>query len=413
MAWTNFFTRLFRPAAPELKEFDRLLLVFSDIEMGGGGPMDDFPQSNFLGDLLLSYNRYPFSKRPIDLVLNGDTFDLLKTPCDGAYPHLIDRDIALAKMRQVAGCHAKFFTALREFLGFRRAPRRVHFIVGNHDFEILFPEVQAFLSELCGAGAQVFFPGFGTAFGDVKIEHGSQHDTLFYMNPAQPFIKHEGRDLLNVTWATVAILNAVMPLQPACYHLDRIKPRDALFSVLPEVKELLVSSFWKYWTRDFFKGYMSSSDPFKKVTWRMFKEVMRRFSSLDPEVQMGNDLQKEMRSSNQYSVYIVGHKHEVALSSYGDRKFIQTGCFRNEFMMSPDGARFKPMPKSYAEVYMKEGKAVCSHLVEVPCPPLPENEVPRPLNEYKTVISGLLGPSDERVKRLEEMKKQELAETVS
>ena len=34
---------------------DRLLVVFSDVEMGAGGALDDFPRSDFLSNLLLDY----------------------------------------------------------------------------------------------------------------------------------------------------------------------------------------------------------------------------------------------------------------------------------------------------------------------------------------------------------------------
>lgn len=64
--------------------------------MGAGGPFDDFPQSDFLGELILSYNSPPFHELAVDLVFNGDTFDLLKTSYVDEYPRHITRDVALA-----------------------------------------------------------------------------------------------------------------------------------------------------------------------------------------------------------------------------------------------------------------------------------------------------------------------------
>lgn len=68
---------------------DRLLVVLSDIEMGAGGAWDDFPHCDRLGELLLSYAGPEHANRAVDLVFNGDTFDLLKTNVDGAYPRHI------------------------------------------------------------------------------------------------------------------------------------------------------------------------------------------------------------------------------------------------------------------------------------------------------------------------------------
>lgn len=53
---------------------DHLVLVFSDIEMGFGGPEDDFSHSNFLKEILERYALDEYANTDIDLVFNGDTF---------------------------------------------------------------------------------------------------------------------------------------------------------------------------------------------------------------------------------------------------------------------------------------------------------------------------------------------------
>ena len=108
---------------------DRLLVVMSDIEMGNGGHTDDFPHSDFLGELIVSYNGPRYRDLPVELVFNGDTFDLLKTPWRGACPSHITAAIALGKLAQVAAAHPAFFAALRTFLAHPHAERRVHLSV--------------------------------------------------------------------------------------------------------------------------------------------------------------------------------------------------------------------------------------------------------------------------------------------
>ena len=132
-----------QPGLPS--DVDRLVVVFSDVEMGSGGDRDDFPHSPFLADLILSYLDGPFSDMAVDFVFNGDTFDLLKTPYKDTFPHHITKDVAVAKMAAVAAAHPKFFEALSHILDHPSGNNRVHFVVGNHDSEILFPEVQGFL----------------------------------------------------------------------------------------------------------------------------------------------------------------------------------------------------------------------------------------------------------------------------
>src|SRR5689334_16167221 len=97
---TNDGCQWIRPRAQ--RGSDRLLVTLSDIEMGSGGPWDDFPHDDHLAELILSYAGSEHRDHAVDLVFNGDTFDLLKTSVDGAYPHHITPAVALAKLDRVA-----------------------------------------------------------------------------------------------------------------------------------------------------------------------------------------------------------------------------------------------------------------------------------------------------------------------
>ena len=119
------------PRAP-----DRLLAIFSDVEMGTGGPLDDFPHPEFLAGLIDAYGAHPGRELAIDLVFNGDTFDFLKTPVADTFPRHITAELALSKLEAIASAHRPFFAAVRGFLGGSSGERQVHFVVGNHDAEL-------------------------------------------------------------------------------------------------------------------------------------------------------------------------------------------------------------------------------------------------------------------------------------
>lgn len=377
---------------------DRLLVVFSDVEMGPGGAYDDFPNSGFLGELLLSYAAPAYEGYAIDIVFNGDTFDLLKTSVDGVYPRHVSVDVALRKLDRVAQAHPQFFASVRELLA-RTGPRgRVSFVVGNHDPELLFPEVQAAVRRLCG-GERVVFPGLSLDIGRVHIEHGSQVDPLFQMDAARPFIEYRGERLLNLTWATVALLDVVIPLQPLLYHHDRLKPRQLLLALIPEIKELLTGAFWEYWTRDYWRDVLRGSDPMKGVSWTMLKELVRRLVTWDPDITMGDDFQRRLVASDRYDLYLVGHQHEPGLWSHGHRKVIRTGAMRDEFMLDADGAIRTQINKSYAEVLLAGGEVVRSQLVEQVAPPRPEGTMPRSIFEVVPCIRELLADRERRARQ--------------
>ena len=367
------------PSATELRSRgapDRLVVVFSDIEMGAGGPYDDFLRSDYLADVIRGYGLDPLRRLAVDLVFNGDTFDLLKTSSRGGWPTHVTRDIALDKMERVAAAHPAFFEAVREHLRADPGSRRAFFVVGNHDMDLLYPEVQAAVRERLGGSPGVHFPGFDLSLGRVHVEHGSQLDPLFYVDPARPFVAmRSGENVLGLSWATVALLEVVIPLQPLLYHHDRLKPKELVLELLPEVRELFTNGFWTYWTHRYLRELVSG-DPLKSVSWTMLKELVRRRVSGDVDVAMGDALQRRMIESDDADLYLVGHQHEPGWWSHGHRKVLRTGCVRDEFMLLERGRAQVPLNKTWAEVYLRGDQVVRSHLVERVAPERPPGTTP-------------------------------------
>lgn len=355
---------------------DRLVVVFSDIEMGAGGPEDDFPRSDYLADVIRGYGRDPYRWLAVDLVFNGDTFDILKTSSRGGWPTHVSRDIATDKMERIAAAHPAFFEAVRDHLAGDPERRRAFFVVGNHDMELLFPEVQNVVRDKLRAPPNAYFPGFDVSIGRLHMEHGSQQDPLFTVDPKRPFTTSKGGErILNLSWAAVAITEVALPLQPILYHHDRLKPKERVLELLPEVKDLLVSEFWGYWTRRYFRDLVSG-DPLKTLSWTMLKELARRLASNDVEVGTTDEVQRRMTTSDQYDAYLIGHQHEPAIWSHGHRKVIRTGCIRDEFMILDGGHVQMPLNKTWAEIYLSGDDVVRSQLIEEVAPERPSGTMP-------------------------------------
>jgi hypothetical protein len=369
---------------------DEMLVVVSDIEIGAGGPTEDFPQSAFLGDLLLRYCEPPFDDLRLTVVFNGDSFDLLKTPLsDGSYPIHITEEIALAKLERIIGAHGPFFDRMRKFMRHPGAPRSVVYVVGNHDMELVFEGVQLRLREELGVPERVAFPGLRHRHGLVHVEHGQQHDPLFAVDVDNPFLDWKEGRILNLPWGTLALLEVAMPFLPDLYQIDRLKPKKVVLEALPEVRELLLTAFWKYWTRDFWQRYWSTRDPLRRVTWTMLQEVAYRFSTGDPEVSMQDCRRLLHRRRDDTVLILLGHEHEPAWWNEGARRVLRTGCFRNEYAADLVGSDHQLLPKVYAEVYMNEGAPMRSRLVELESPPAPPESMPVSLSRIIEQVPGL------------------------
>jgi len=382
----------------------RKVIILSDIEMGGGDKFDDFPHTDFLSEFLEGYNDESYLDVELDLVFNGDTFDFLKVDIGGAFPHLIDEHIALAKLSRISRAHHQFFKTIQNFIECGRRPRRVHFIVGNHDMELFFPKVQEKVIELCGGSGQIFFPGFQLTIRDLYIEHGNQRDTLFSIDPQSVFLEHEQRNVLKLPWATVTLLNAILPYREDLFMLDRIKPRHLLFEYIPELKEYLLGLLWRYWTKD----YIRSSDPLKKVTWSMVKETLKRsFYAFHSDLEIDRSLDAVRMQNPHLRTFVFGHLHEASCRSFGNRKIIQSGCFRDEYMLTEHDMAYSPIPKNYVEVDFLDNRVSTVHLSEIVNPTLKEQDYPQSLEYYCALIREQLGPDEKRLQAQREIQAHE------
>lgn len=373
---------------------DRLVVVLSDIEMGAGGVLDDFPHSAWLAEQLLPYNEGEYRGLPVDLVFNGDTFDLLKTSIDEVYPRHVTEAVALAKLERVLCAHPAFAQGVRAFLSGGDAPRRAHFIVGNHDAELVFPAVQRALSSAIGVQG-VWFPGFAVDIGDLHVEHGSQGDPMFRVDENRPLITWKGEPLLDLAWGAVSILDVMLPLQNQLYALDRVKPRPWVFELLPEVKELLANAFWRYWTREYLVDVWNRSDPMRKVSWSMLKEVLYRFTTFDPDLTASTHYQQLVSVQDRYRVVVIGHLHNPSWWSWSDRKVLGAGCLRDEYVIDRQGTIRARLPKVYVEVFLSGGRAIRSHLVEIDGPEPIAGHVPKSILELRERLAPLLAADTE------------------
>ncbi len=169
------------------------LLIVSDLHLGEGwltaqgmyAPREDFVHNGGFFAFLRYHeqlkNAPRYGGRPWTLIFNGDTFDFVQVtalPEEGdeleavcgvrRYRELprntrrfglgASRRESLWKLKRIAAGHASFFAALGWFI---QKGNRLIFIIGNHDLELSWPEVQTALCEAIVA-----------AYADYSESHG-------------------------------------------------------------------------------------------------------------------------------------------------------------------------------------------------------------------------------------------------
>jgi len=161
---------------------------------------------------------------PLELIFLGDTFDLLQVlPEERKNPE---------KIHLIARSHQSFFESLRRF---HDKGGDATFILGNHDHDLLHPEIWdvliqhvPFANQRYGGKPLLFYhdPEAG-----IYAEHGNQYDTLnAFKNPADPEEWPFGSEL---------VLRLVNPLERSYPIIDNLGAQECLWYAIRHIPEVL------------------------------------------------------------------------------------------------------------------------------------------------------------------------------
>jgi len=347
----------------------REIIVLGDIEMGAGNLTDDFISDNALSKLILEVGE---REHPIDLVLNGDTFDFLKCPYFDRnrfrYPRHISAEISLGKLNLIYHAHKKVFRALKEFVDNEK--NRLYFIIGNHDMDLVYTQVQEKIKKLIENQDNVFFQMKYKQHG-VYIEHGHQYDLLNRMNMDKLFLHYKGQNILNLSFVSLSVIAAFLRMKERHPFLERIFPRPTLFSFHQPIKEKLTKKSFGYALKTIlYYPFRYYSDP----TYNIPKELIRSFYFRWRKVNWDVDnvissFEGRKERLGKHKIFVLGHVHEKFVQDKKNRVIIHPGSWRDEYELDKKSRKLIPKAKRYVQI--KIGEEVEYRLVDV----LPKREV--------------------------------------
>src|SRR4051812_13816140 len=152
------------------------VVIVSDLHLCDGGPREDFlpPDETALAGLLDNLSR----QTPLELIVNGDFVDFVQIQprpdmwsgdtLDASEPESAE------KLRIAIAAHASVFDTLARFV---RRGGTLRFLYGNHDIDLVWPQVQHDLRIRLGRDSldeHAIQFGWGYEIGGVFIEHGHQ-----------------------------------------------------------------------------------------------------------------------------------------------------------------------------------------------------------------------------------------------
>jgi UDP-2,3-diacylglucosamine pyrophosphatase LpxH len=184
----------------------RTVVVISDLHLGEGRtssgawrPREDFRWSSEFAQFLQAVDAD--GRSAVDLILNGDTLDLLEStagPCTAASVGCTEAEM-LGRAARVLAAHDADLRALGRFAA--AGANRVVLVPGDRDAALLFAGVRSRAITTFAAPGRVEVAAGGrwvTPDGRIAAEHGHQLGLSVqkFENWPKPFVRYQGRELL-------------------------------------------------------------------------------------------------------------------------------------------------------------------------------------------------------------------------
>jgi hypothetical protein len=322
------------------------IYIISDIEMGRRDITDDFSDDHVLVDFINKIN----SSNPggkITLVLNGDIIDFLKMAYHGHYPRHITEEISSWKLNEVITKHPIIFDALKNFL--TNPHHFLHFVIGNHDADLIWPSLQKKLKQILDQEQRVTF-NYHYQNKDLHAEHGHLLDSFFSFNVKTPIIKYKKKDILKLPWGSHACFTHLNHLKIKFPAEERMFPKPmvlqsnktfrkeskkTIYKLM--LKEILLNPVIRFYDQTYRAPYLKFIKHFfhhglEVVDDRKFiKRFIRQLSRQQPDKK----------------ILVLGHAHVLGAHDYNNQKFLITDTWRDEIDLTKNGQK---KPKSYAEI---------------------------------------------------------------
>lgn len=330
------------------------IFVISDIELGQGDIFDDFKDEAALIRFIQFITK---QKGKNILVFNGDTFDFLKMEYQGAFTHHVTENISLWKIKKIFETYPRIFETLRSFLN--KSANRIHFNIGNHDYDLHWPAVQKYIVDTLGHKKKITFDiEYDTR--DIHIEHGNQVDYFYKLDPRKTFLMHKGEKLLNIPFGYLAVTNYFIELKRHFPLEEKLYPRHHAFENHPEFKEMKQKIAFNFVMKGvIFNFIMSLGDPIARVPYfNLIKHMFKHGLEIYDESKFTGKRFKDMAKQHPgKKAYLMGHLHLTKHDLIPEKKriLIITDTWREEYEMQREQEPILK-PKTYAHIIFDNDK---------------------------------------------------------
>ncbi len=228
----------------------RAKVVVSDLHLGEGrrnwdgslNVLEDFTVDSRLAEFIDHYGK---AYDEVELVLNGNFFEMLRCRAVVDYPDVLFETYAIELIRVAMDGHRQVIEALRRFC--ENPHHSIIYIVGESDVGMHWPKVQEEFRRRVSDRVK-FMPDYYLDRG-VYVEHGHQYEAMYAIDVKEPFKEVDGLPVLKLPWGAFFNAHFVQPLRKIRPQFYRVRPmRNYLVWALLFETRFLWRVIWQFLT---------------------------------------------------------------------------------------------------------------------------------------------------------------------
>ncbi len=335
----------------------KIKLVVSDFHLGWGArlangslnPQEDFRRGRQFVEFLSYFSSGDYATTEVELVINGDFFNILAIQPGDEAPALITETVALRKLEAILAGHPKVFEALAQFS--RSFLHHVVFVVGNHDPGLLFSSFQGRLRALLGE--RISFHKRVYAVDGIHIEHGNQYFADNRYDEENYFLSDElDEPVVNLPWGSQFLIHFLYPIKAKRPYIDQVFPfslylRWALVNDTGFALKVFFKLVWFFLTYRFWQ-HPNRRSPFRE-TLRILKEI-----TFSPR--LDREAERILKENSACRAVVFGHTHQARhIQLAAGKEYLNTGTW-NELISLDVGSTGRTSRLTFGLVeYLESG----------------------------------------------------------
>ncbi|MCB1214982.1 MAG: metallophosphoesterase [Deltaproteobacteria bacterium] len=299
----------------------KIKLVISDFHLGKGARLpdggrnllEDFTSEKQLIDFLNYYMSGDYKKAQVELIINGDFFNLLQIDYKESFTTFITQDNSLYKMKKILEGHPYIFAKLSEFSQVHG--HKITFILGNHDPGLLWPAVQRQVKE--HLKGEVYFEMEVYKKERIHVEHGNQHLADNRYDKENYFLTEGLKEpIINLPFGSFVVIQYLSRLKKYRPYVDKVYP-FRLYLRWALIHDTLFALKWTFKLVTWFLAFVFVKNPAHQFSWKHLLQILKE-TTVHPKLH--REARKILEEDPNTNIVVFGHTHQHLHHNYGKGK---------------------------------------------------------------------------------------------